>query len=257
MHEIDNSRFGEFVASLRKEKQLTQKQLAEKLFISDKAVSKWERGLSLPDISLLAPLTDQLGVTITELIQGERIREADMLSLDVAENIITCSISISEKELKKQRRLKKVFIAVGISCFILACIFAVLFYINCIAAYPDPFPISVTSGYVQDGDVMQWQDYFPYHSSYALGLNEYEKPVFKDPAAALKQIKTDCSDAIIIIQNQFSLWPLTRFTIQGYGNYGWQIVSDDIFVQEQAPMLTHFLDIYENSFMDKNDYVSK
>ncbi len=50
---IDKTRFGGFVALCRKEKGLTQKQLAQRLYVSDKAVSKWERGLSLPDISLL------------------------------------------------------------------------------------------------------------------------------------------------------------------------------------------------------------
>ena len=55
MYEIDNQKFGRFVAALRKEKGYTQKELAEKLFLSNKAISKWERGLSLPDIALLGP----------------------------------------------------------------------------------------------------------------------------------------------------------------------------------------------------------
>ena len=70
---IDNARFGAFVARLRKEKGLTQRQLAELVGVSDKAVSKWERGLSLPDISLLEPLADALGVTVAELLHGERL----------------------------------------------------------------------------------------------------------------------------------------------------------------------------------------
>ena len=70
---IDNARFGAFVARLRKEKGLTQRQLAELVGVSDKAVSKWERGLSLPDISLLEPLAGTLGVTVAELLHGERL----------------------------------------------------------------------------------------------------------------------------------------------------------------------------------------
>ena len=76
MYEIDNQKFGRFVAALRKEKGYTQKKLAEKLFLSDKAISKWERGLSLPDIALLEPLADILGVTVAELLKGERIHAA-------------------------------------------------------------------------------------------------------------------------------------------------------------------------------------
>lgn len=76
MYEIDNQKFGGFVAALRKEKGYTQKELAEKLFLSNKAISKWERGLSLPDIALLEPLADILGVTVAELLKGERIHAA-------------------------------------------------------------------------------------------------------------------------------------------------------------------------------------
>lgn len=61
-----------FITELRKSKNMTQKDLAEKLGITDKAVSKWERGLSSPDISLLPELSETLGVTIGELLSGER-----------------------------------------------------------------------------------------------------------------------------------------------------------------------------------------
>lgn len=72
-HGIDNARFGAFVAQRRKEKGLTQRQLAAQIGVSDKAVSKWERGLSLPDIALLEPLAGALGVTVAELLHGERL----------------------------------------------------------------------------------------------------------------------------------------------------------------------------------------
>jgi len=70
---MDNEKMGLFISELRKSHQMTQKELAEKLDVSDKAVSKWERGLSCPDISLLSPLSDILGITTTELLNGERI----------------------------------------------------------------------------------------------------------------------------------------------------------------------------------------
>ena len=70
--EIDKEQFGAFVAQLRKEKGLTQKALAEQLYVSDKAVSKWERSLSLPDVTLLHPLADVLGVTVEELLACKR-----------------------------------------------------------------------------------------------------------------------------------------------------------------------------------------
>ena len=69
---MDKAEFGSFIAELRKEKNMTQKELADKLVISDKAVSKWERGISYPDITLLEPLSLILDVSITELVKGGR-----------------------------------------------------------------------------------------------------------------------------------------------------------------------------------------
>ena len=65
------SKMAQFISDLRKEKKLTQKELAEKLGVTDKAVSKWERGLSCPDIALLSKLSQILGVTTSELLNGE------------------------------------------------------------------------------------------------------------------------------------------------------------------------------------------
>ncbi len=69
---IDKDRCGALIAELRKEKGLTQDELAERLSITGKAVSKWERGLSMPDVGLLIPLSEELGVSVTELIEGRR-----------------------------------------------------------------------------------------------------------------------------------------------------------------------------------------
>ena len=69
---MNNEKMGKFICDMRKSQKLTQKDLAEKLKITDKAVSKWERGISCPDISLLVPLAQALSVTTSELLNGER-----------------------------------------------------------------------------------------------------------------------------------------------------------------------------------------
>lgn len=69
---MNNEKIGQFISELRKSKQMTQKDLADKLNITDKAVSKWERGLSCPDISLLSSIADILGVTTSELLNGRK-----------------------------------------------------------------------------------------------------------------------------------------------------------------------------------------
>ena len=72
---MNQAAIGVFIAECRKAKGLTQNQLAEKLGITDKAVSKWETGKSMPDISLFMPLCSLLGITLNELMLGEYISE--------------------------------------------------------------------------------------------------------------------------------------------------------------------------------------
>ena len=114
MYEIDKAQFGRFVAELRREKNYTQKQLAEPLCVSDKAVSKWERGLSLPDVGILLPLADVLDVSVTELLESRRMDTAASADMEQVEEIVKKAISFSgEKPAQRgsaPRRVKLVFI---------------------------------------------------------------------------------------------------------------------------------------------------
>jgi transcriptional regulator with XRE-family HTH domain len=69
--EMDCSKVGKLIKGLRNEKKMTQKQLADRINVSDKAISKWERGLGCPDVSLLSELSRALGVNIEKLLLGE------------------------------------------------------------------------------------------------------------------------------------------------------------------------------------------
>ena len=68
---MDQIRSGRLIAEERKKKGYTQRQLAEKLNISDKTISKWECGNGFPEVSLLLPLCDELGITVNDLLSGE------------------------------------------------------------------------------------------------------------------------------------------------------------------------------------------
>ncbi|MBR1416479.1 MAG: helix-turn-helix domain-containing protein [Bacilli bacterium] len=70
---MDLIKIGKFIADCRKDKKITQEQLAEKLYITDRAVSKWERGLSLPDADKMLDLCNILDINVNELLNGERI----------------------------------------------------------------------------------------------------------------------------------------------------------------------------------------
>lgn len=94
---MDKNITGRFIAELRKQKGFTQKELDEKLMVTDKAISRWETGKGLPDTSLLKPLGDVLGVSITELLSGKRIEEVDMK--EQADNIILESLNYSKRML--------------------------------------------------------------------------------------------------------------------------------------------------------------
>lgn len=125
---IDLERFGIFVSLLRSERGMTQKQLAEKLYVSNKAVSKWERGLSLPDISLLEPLAETLGVTVPELLHGER-QEDGKLAEEQQEGLYTVEglrkwfsesdaairVSSEEKKAGRKKGIRRYMAAILIS----------------------------------------------------------------------------------------------------------------------------------------------
>ena len=74
---MDQIKIGKFIADERKRKGYTQKQLSGKLEISDKTISKWERGNGFPEVSLLLPLCNELEITVNELLSGERVSEED------------------------------------------------------------------------------------------------------------------------------------------------------------------------------------
>ncbi|MBQ2927793.1 MAG: helix-turn-helix transcriptional regulator [Oscillospiraceae bacterium] len=100
MYEINKEAFGSFVAALRKEKGLTQKELADRLYISNKAVSKWETGVTIPDTALLVPLAEALGVTVTELLKCQRLTQEESRQ---SEELVKTVIQLSEGEPQKYR----------------------------------------------------------------------------------------------------------------------------------------------------------
>ena len=98
---MDLIKIGKFIAKCRKDKNLTQLQLAEKLSITDRAVSKWENGRSLPDSSIMLNLCNALGITVNELLAGERLEKEDINKAN-EENLLSI---IKEKEDSDKRLL--------------------------------------------------------------------------------------------------------------------------------------------------------
>ena len=90
---MDQIKIGKFIAFCRKQKGLTQMQLAEMLGITDKAISKWERGIAMPDTSIMLELCEILGISVNELLSGEKIgmennnQKNEQLLLDMAKEL--------------------------------------------------------------------------------------------------------------------------------------------------------------------------
>ncbi|MGN0522578.1 MAG: helix-turn-helix domain-containing protein [Eubacterium sp.] len=106
---MDQIKIGKFIATVRKEHSLTQRRLADLLNISDKTISKWETGNGLPEVSLMMPLCEALGITVNELLSGERLSDSEYKK-KAEENII--------KLIKEKEESKKKIILSAIVCFI-------------------------------------------------------------------------------------------------------------------------------------------
>lgn len=107
---MEQEKIGKFIAKLRKDKNLTQQQLAEKIGVTDRAISKWETGRGMPDLSLLIPLCKELDISINELLSGEYLQE-EIYKEKLEENIIK-TIDYSKKEIKENK--KKFLVILGV-----------------------------------------------------------------------------------------------------------------------------------------------
>ena len=96
---MNQEKIGKFIAKCRKEKKITQTELAERLGVTDKSIGNWENGRNMPDLSLFKPLCDELGITINELMSGEKISKEDYQK-KLEENIVK-TIDYSTKRINK------------------------------------------------------------------------------------------------------------------------------------------------------------
>lgn len=117
---MDQIKIGRFIADLRKEKEMTQKELADAIGVSDKTVSKWECGNGMPELSMLMPLCELLQINVNELLSGERLSH-DNYSQKAEENIMNLM-----EENRKHRKKRKLLDAVMLFALTLIIIAAVI-----------------------------------------------------------------------------------------------------------------------------------
>lgn len=120
---MNENKTGTFISALRKEKELTQAQLAEKLNVTDKAISRWETGKGMPDSSLLIPLANILDITVNELLTGEKIPE-ETFTQKSDDNLVD-AVQKTENAVK-QSKIAKMLLIVAV----IFCVFSISFLIK-------------------------------------------------------------------------------------------------------------------------------
>ena len=118
---MNSKSMANFICELRKSKKLTQKQLAERLNITDKAVSKWERGLGYPDIAILPSLAEVLGVTANELLSGEMKVSSPVEVNTIVETTLQYADKVVSSKKESAKNIAKIVITVACMLSILVC----------------------------------------------------------------------------------------------------------------------------------------
>ena len=155
---------GDFIREKRKENKLTQKELAKKLGVSDKAISKWERGICCPDISLLKDLSSILGTSVNELLSGEEIKN---LEKEKTDDILVDSVKqYTSIEKKKNKKL------------LIFTIILFIFYIGLV------FAMYLTFNQVNKNDNINWHSYSNKKTldKFFVALENYDYDVIKEMA---------------------------------------------------------------------------
>ena len=126
------SEIGKFISAKRREKGLTQKELAEKLMVTDKAVSKWETGRGMPDVFVLEDLSKELEVSVSEILNGGEV-EKELLP-QTADKIIVDALKVSNKKANKKRLMA---IGAGVAAAILILCISIFVYLFSQTVAPD------------------------------------------------------------------------------------------------------------------------
>ncbi len=116
---MNQQKIGKFISKCRKDKKMTQSDLAEKLGVSDKSIGNWENGRNMPDLSLFKPLCDELDITINDLLSGEKISK-EKYQEKLEENIVNTIDYSTKKSTKYNQTISLLFIIFGLFIIITA-----------------------------------------------------------------------------------------------------------------------------------------
>ncbi|MDD6956510.1 MAG: helix-turn-helix transcriptional regulator [Solobacterium sp.] len=165
---MNQEKFARFITQRRKQLNLTQKDIAEKLHVSISAVSKYERGLSYPDITLLEPLSQILEVTIVDLLKGE-ISHNDLSSLEASDLFLEL---ISKQRLKEYRRKILLSDILYIILLFITAVTIILLFVNGIIPLSKLFEVITAAALIFLG-ILMFKNYR--HSIYGARFKDHFK----------------------------------------------------------------------------------
>lgn len=177
---MDNIKIGKLIAKCRKEKNLTQKELAELLGVTDKSVSKWENGICLPDVSLYKELCSLLGITLNEFFAGEKITNEKYK--EVADenlyNALENSVFTLKDKIKyfKKKWEKEHFLSLTIWMLIIV-FFIILGFIKDNGLQYLFMIIGFISGIIENNRMMAYIEKNAYGKSSNISLNEFNNSI--------------------------------------------------------------------------------
>lgn len=162
---MDQIKIGKFLKELRKEKGVTQEQLAEQFEVSRRSVSRWENGINLPDIAILIEMADYYEVELQELIDGER--KGEKMNEELKQTVLKVAEFSNEDKMKVTRRMNKLFIG----GFVAAVIYMILFFTDNADNFIGGLCLGITFGMMIVGVIMT--------SKYASKIRECKMRLFR------------------------------------------------------------------------------
>ena len=184
---MNQEKIGKFISTMRKKKDLTQEQLAEKLNVSKNAVSKWERGLNLPDASIMQDVCSILDISLNELFAGEKLNKDEQIKHS-EQTIINI--------LKNQKHRNKIY-KICLSILIVFVLIIIGRFTLIKMGYIMDDNLKYTQVYIAEyGDVKGNVDINSFgkkNIAFDIGANKYGYAVFKNPNKAFNRLKKDYS----------------------------------------------------------------
>lgn len=222
---MDLKKTGKYIAGKRKEAGLTQKQLAEQLGMSDKSVSKWERGICLPDVSVYMELCGILGISINEFLAGEDISEENMIKKS-EDNLIR----VTEDSERKQRHLKRIIAILSVIALLTAAVLGIAAYRSIARMCNYIAPVERDSAEMKTAELLSGTDgtfLFRYYTEdpfqqMGIYLTEYHegKLIARNKVAEFSRGMTDfSSEGMIALIQDFEKFEIRLIAADSGGKY--------------------------------------